>query len=169
VKGLAPSSPATTGRELERSEMTPIPFINQEQLGMLIKDPAATDRGWARRAACAGLPADAYFPDDGALPTADARAACSSCPVAHECLATALHHEARDGFRHGWWGGVGPTERDEIALQLGIATTPIEIQMRRPVDIARHLRAQNLTIPSIAAELGCTERTVYRYLAAAAA
>ena len=35
----------------------------------------------------------------------------------------------------------------------------------RPADLARLLRAQNLTIPSIAAKLGCTERTVYRYLA----
>jgi len=82
----------------------------------------------------------------------------------------ALLHEAIDGYRFGWWGGLGPSERKELwsALDLPVPQ-PAEVDLRTPAAVARHLRSQRRTVPAIAAELGCTERTVYRYLAATAA
>jgi hypothetical protein len=151
--------------------MNPIPLIDESHLVTLVNDLTTTSRRWDERAACADLPsgADADFPDDGELPPEDALARCQSCPVATQCLATALIHESRSGYRFGWWGGVGPDGREELARRLGIQTMPVELDIRGPVDLARVLRSQNLTIPSIAAKLGCTERTVYRYLANSAA
>jgi hypothetical protein len=157
--------------ELVRSDMYPIlsvPFVDESSLVAAISDSATLSRRWVERAACATeLPSgvDTYFPEEGHLPPIDALALCLSCPVAIECLATALVDESESGDRFGWWGGLGPEEREELALRLGIAALPVEVDSRRPADLARFLRSKNLTIAAIAAELGCNERTVYRYLA----
>jgi hypothetical protein len=157
--------------EFVRSEMNPIPPVDEVRLAALVNDLNTTSRRWDERAACVDLPSgpDAYFPDDGQLPSAAALAVCHSCPVVTECLAAALIHESRSGDRFGWWGGTGPDEREQLAQRHGIQTTPVELDIRSPGDLARYLRSQDLPIPSIAAKLGCTERTVYRYLAASAA
>jgi hypothetical protein len=151
--------------------MNAIPLVDESRLVALLSDTTTTSRRWAERAACADLPpgADSYFPDDGKLPPVDALARCQSCPVAAQCLATALIHESQSGYRFGWWGGVGPDGREQLAQRLGIQTIPVELDIRGPADLARYLRSQSLTVPSIAAKLGCTERTVYRYLADSAA
>lgn len=151
--------------------MNLIPLVDESRLVTLVNDPSAMSGRWDRHAACADLPraSDPYFPDDGELPPVEALARCITCPVAHECLATALVHESEEGLRFGWWGGCGPEEREHLAERIGLPTKQVEIDLRRPADLARTLRAQNRTVPSIAAELGCTERSVYRYLAAAAA
>lgn len=151
--------------------MNPIPLVDESYLVALVSDFTTASRRWDERALCADSPSsvDAYFPDDGELPPVDALALCRSCPVAAQCLATALVHESRSGCRSGWWGGVGPDGRKELARRLGIETVPVELDIHGPADLARLLRCQNLTIPSIAAKLGCTERTVYRYLANSAA
>jgi hypothetical protein len=151
--------------------MNPIPLVDEPRLVALLNDPTFTYRRWDERAACTGLPAtgDPYFPDDGEIPPVEAMAPCLACPVAHECLATALIHEAEEGLRFGWWGGCSPDERELLAEHIGLHTRRVEIDRRTPADLARILRAQNRTVPSIAAELGCTERTVYRYLAGTAA
>ncbi|MDA8038256.1 MAG: WhiB family transcriptional regulator [Actinomycetota bacterium] len=151
--------------------MTLNSLIDESRLVTLVNDPRTPVRRWHDRAACAELPLaeDAYFPEDGELPPTEALARCVTCAVAHECLATALIHESEEGLRFGWWGGCGPDEREVLAEHIGLATTQVEIDLRRPADLARILRAQNCTIASIAAELGCTERTVYRYLATTAA
>jgi hypothetical protein len=151
--------------------MNPIPLIDESLLVALVSEFTTTSHPWDERAACADLPsgADAYFLDRGERPSADALACCRACPVVTECLATALIHESQADYRFGWWGGFGPDEREQLAQRLGIQTVPVELEIRGPADLARHLRSQNLTIPSIAAKLGCTERTVYRYLANSAA
>jgi hypothetical protein len=151
--------------------MIQIPLIDESRLVTLVNDPRTTTRRWDDRAACADLPlaGDPYFPEDGELPSTEALARCMTCTVAHECLATALVHESDDGLRFGWWGGCSPDERELLAERIGLATQHIEIDLRPPADLARILRASNRTIPWIAAELGCTERTVYRYLARTAA
>ena len=76
--------------------MNPIPLVDESRLVALVSDFATTSRRWDERAACADFPSgfDAYFPDDGELPSADALSPCRSCPVATECLATALVHES---------------------------------------------------------------------------
>lgn len=151
--------------------MTLIPVVDESRLTDLVNDPRTTTQRWADRAACAdlALAGDHYFPDEGELPPAEALARCTTCLVACECLATALIHESKEGLRFGWWGGYGPEKRELLAEHIGLATTQVEIDLRGPADLARNLRAQKRTIPSIAAELGCTERTVYRYLASSAA
>jgi hypothetical protein len=135
-------------------------------------DPVTTSQAWAHRAACADWPTshNPYFPDDDQMPSTEALACCAACSVADECLATALVHEALDEFRFGWWGGVGPAERGQIWSELDVpAPQTGDVDLRNPAAIARHLRAEQRTVSAIAAELGCTERTVYRYLAASAA
>jgi hypothetical protein len=152
--------------------MTTIPFLDEPRLVALIKDPTTTAHGWADRGACTNLllTGDPYFPEDGRVPPVEALECCASCPVAQECLASALVHEAVDSYRFGWWGGLGPAERELLWSRLEMpAGAPAEIDLRDPASIARHLRAQRRSISAIAAELGCTERTIYRYLAAAAA
>lgn len=152
--------------------MTTIPSVDETYLVALIHDPITTTHAWADRAACIDLNAvgDPFFPDDDQLPPAEALACCARCPVAQQCLATALTHEAIDGYRYGWWGGLGPSEREVLwsALDLLVTKPPTEDRCT-PAAVARHLRSQRRTVPAIAAELGCTERTVYRYLAATAA
>jgi hypothetical protein len=177
----------------------PISLVDESRLVAVVSDFPTISRRWREHAACAAdLPSglDTYFPEEGHLPPVDALALCLSCPVAVECLATALVDESRSGERFGWWGGFGPEEREHLAQRLGIETapvaagietapvaagietTPVELgietvlvdpDFRGPAELARHLRSQNLTIRAIAAELGCTERTVYRYLADSAA
>jgi len=151
--------------------MNPISLVDESRLVALVSDFITTSRRWDERAACAGLPfgVDAYYPDDSELPPDDALARCRSCPIGAQCLATALIHESRSGYRFGWWGGVGPDEREELARPLGIETVTVELDIRGPAALARLLRSQDLTIPSIAAKLSCTERTVYRYLVGSAA
>jgi hypothetical protein len=151
--------------------MTQIPLIDESRLVTLINDLRSASRRWHNSSACADLPpaGDPYFPKDGELPPTEALARCITCTVADECLATALVHESEEGIRVGWWGGCSPDERQLLAERIGITTRPVEIELRRTADLARILRGQNRTIASIAAELGCTERTVYRYLASTAA
>ncbi len=152
--------------------MTTIPLVDETRFVAMILDPNTTNQRWAERAACANLSlaGDPYFPEDGQTPPTEALACCASCPVAHECLATALAHEATYGYRFGWWGGLGPAERELLAAGLALPEpAPVTIDLHSPAAIARRLRAQRRTVPAIAAELGCTERTVYRYLAASAA
>jgi hypothetical protein len=151
--------------------MYAIPAVEESRLVGLVTDATTTSRPWAQCAACGDIPSgiDAYFPEDGELPPAGALALCSSCPVATECLATALIHESRCAERDGWWGGLSPEAREDIAGRLGMQPASAEPDSQCPADIARRLRSENRTIPSIAAELGCTERTVYRYLGRTAA
>lgn len=153
--------------------MNPIPISDETRLAALVSDPTITSRRWADQAACtdswSGV--DAYFPENSEQPPADALNVCRSCPVSSECLATALVYESQVGYRFGWWGGIGPGERAQIAARLGIHTpgVPIALNDGEHADIARYLRSQDHTIVTIAAVLGCTERTVYRYLANPAA
>lgn len=151
--------------------MTLTPPVDVSRLVTLVRDSRVATNGWRNRAACADIRlGDHYFPDEGESPPVEALARCSTCPVAQECLATALAHEQKDGMRFGWWGGCSPDERQVLAERMALAPTPADVDLCRSAgDLARSMRAQNHTIASIAAEVGCTERTVYRYLASTAA
>jgi hypothetical protein len=152
--------------------MTATPFLDETRLVGLIQDKSTTAHRWAERAGCLDLPiaGDPYFPEEDEAPPMEALTCCAVCPVALECLATSLVHEAVDEYRFGWWGGFSPVQRELLWASLGISSPePAKIDLRSPAATACHLRTQRRTVPAIAAELGCTERTVYRYLAAAAA
>ena len=146
-----------------------IPAVDETYLVALIQDPTITFRAWAGQAACTDLPLspDAYFPDDDKRPCAEALACCFACPVAHHCLATALVYEGNGNDRFGWWGGYGPDEREDLRSRIEVAAPPppsLDVVVTDPGDIARYLLEQRHTVPSIAAALGCSERTIYRYL-----
>jgi hypothetical protein len=67
-------------------------------------------------AACAGLPTDEFYGDNGTpMPVKTIKKICAECPVLNECFEWGLHHE-----RHGMWGGASPDERRKIRHREGI-------------------------------------------------
>ena len=152
-------------------------LVDDVTLVDLINDPTITRQAWSDAAACADLISDLASPyvpdDDGDAPPAEALERCGRCPVALHCLAAAMVFEsgAPDELRFGWWGGLSPDERRDVAVRIDLPPVRINVDMEDlpPAERALRLRAEECSIPAIAAELGCTERTVYRYLARAAA
>lgn len=71
--------------------------------------PARRLPDWYSEAKCAGFDPDAFFPDKGDIRTASmaAKAICSSCPVATQCLKWALDNEDLNGI----WAGTTPNDR----------------------------------------------------------
>lgn len=65
---------------------------------------------WIQQAACAGLPADLFFPTTKGSRQPEIRTVCSGCPVQSDCLAWAVENH----FNDGWFGGVPPRERRKI-------------------------------------------------------
>lgn len=71
---------------------------------------------WADEAACAGHPADWWFPADHGrrrIRHGDDRQAkniCNTCAVITQCLQHALDHDESDGV----WGGLSAEERREL-------------------------------------------------------
>lgn len=133
-------------------------FAGREQeLRDLIDHPT---NGNLEHAACAGTNPDAYHPEQG-TPDQLSLYRCIGCVARLACLALALRAEDSD-VRAGWYGGIGPSERDGIA-----AILHLESQQPPPPDRAveaARLRAAGWTISKIAAELQCSRRTVQRYL-----
>lgn len=150
--------------------MSAVPLLDEDDLVTLIQKPGTAAHDWADQAACAGLSGHPYFPDEDELPPARAIQLCVSCPVSGQCLASALVYEAADGLRHGWWGGYSPSQRAALWPRLSDRAVELPVlALSDPASIARRLRADRWTVKAIAAELGCAERTVYRYLADRAA
>lgn len=145
---------------------SPYFFAGREpELRALIRQPARgpLDRQ-LRRAACRGMDPDAFHPDEG-RPDDPVLAPCTGCSARLACLALALRTEEPDS-RCGWYGGLGPEDRDDAASALGLATPEASVT-DRAVQAAR-LRASGLTVEAVATELGCSRRTVQRYLRIAA-
>ncbi len=141
-------------------------FAGREpELHALIHDPDRTSLGrQLGAAACRGMDTDAFHPDEG-RPDGLVIARCTGCQARLACLALALGAEDPDA-RQGWYGGLGPDDRDGVAAALGLEP-PEPPPPDRAVQAAR-LRAAGFTVAAIAAELGCSRRTVIRYLRAAA-
>ncbi len=170
--GNRPSSPEShrrpdIGRELEHNTVgSPYFFAGREpELRALIHQPdrKPLDRQ-LRWAACHGMDPDAFHPDEG-RPDHPVVARCTGCRARLACLALALRAEEPD-MRWGWYGGLSPDDRDGIASALGLET-PEQPIPDRPVQAAR-LKANGWTVEAIATELGCSRRTVQRYLRTAA-
>lgn len=119
-----------------------------------------------RAAACSGMDPDIFHPDDGQQPDELVIARCAGCPARLACLALALRAEEPDA-RVGWYGGLGPQDRDQIAAALDLETTEPRVP-ERAVRVAQ-LKADGWTVSQIAAVLGCSRRTVQRYLRMTAA
>jgi AraC-like DNA-binding protein len=141
-------------------------FAGREpELCELIHDPDLTslDRQ-LRAAACCGMDPDAFHPDEG-RPDDLVVARCTGCQPRLACLALALRAEDPSA-RQGWYGGLGPDDRDGVAGVLGLKT-PEPPPPDRAIQAAR-LRAAGWSVDAIATELGCSRRTAQRYLRATA-
>ena len=148
--------------------MNPIPLVDESRLVTLVNDPTTTSRRWDDRAACADLPQDRR----PLLPGRRRPAADGGAGPVHHVPGRPRVPRHRPGPRVR--GGaplrlVGWLQPRGARAPRRAHRPPHPARRDRrcagPADLARHLRRQNRTIPSIAAELGCTERTVYRYLA----
>jgi WhiB family redox-sensing transcriptional regulator len=80
---------------------------------------------WKDSALCAQADPDEWFPERTS-PTA-AIATCRRCPVATECLESAL----RDDERYGIWGGLLPHQREEIRKERGVKRGVTEAELVR--------------------------------------
>jgi AraC-like DNA-binding protein len=139
------------------------PFLagRQDELLDLI---ARIDHDALNQAACRGLDPEIYHPVVGE-PDAWAIERCETCVARLACLALALRAEPSDA-RHGWYGGLGPVERAAVAEELGTAEEE-NVPPGRASEAVR-LHQEGWTINAIASELGCSRRTVQRYLRLAA-
>ncbi len=65
---------------------------------------------WHAHAACLGSDPALFYPERGVQPeeTARAKRICAGCPVAGEC------EEAGMSEKHGIWGGLVVTDRNEL-------------------------------------------------------
>lgn len=127
----------------------------ERELLALIKNPTTRLDG----AACIGVDTDLYHPEGAALDDVSG-ARCATCPVRMGCLALALRAEDPDA-RSGWYGGLGPDDRDTLATELALVAEPGSALDRAPE--AFRLRAAGLSVREIAARLACSRRTVQRY------
>jgi AraC-like DNA-binding protein len=119
-----------------------------------------------RRAACRGMDPEAFHPNEG-RPDVLVLARCTGCPARLACLALALRAEDPD-WRSGWYGGLSPDDRDAVAHTLALRR-PEPLPESDRASRAAEFRAAGWTVEAIAAELGCSRRTVQRYLRIAAA
>ena len=67
---------------------------------------------WREQALCAQILDDTlFFPDEGGnAPAAAAKRICRACPVAAECLTSALDNNEA----YGIWGGLTSAERQQL-------------------------------------------------------
>ena len=78
--------------------------------------PTTPTPGWQDEAACAGLAPETWFPTLGHIDEYALRI-CATCPVARDCLETAMTLEdgATRNYRTGIWGGY--TVQDRVRLE----------------------------------------------------
>jgi hypothetical protein len=139
----------------------------EAELRSLIRNPSTRPiSSQLQHAACRGMDPDAYHPDEG-RPTDLALARCFACRARLACLGLALRAEDPEA-RCGWYGGLGPADRDALAASLGVDKTS-SVPVTATAARAARLHAAGWTIGSIADELRCSRRTVQRYLRKAAA
>jgi AraC-like DNA-binding protein len=130
----------------------------EQELNDLIQSPQHWD---PVPVACRDVDVNLYHPEDGERPAEDLLAACVACGDRLQCLALALRAEDAE-TRHGWYGGLGPADRDRIAamLRLSVETTPLPDRALTAIRLGR----DGWRVNDIAHVLGCSRRTVQRYL-----
>ncbi|WP_414505517.1 helix-turn-helix domain-containing protein [Streptomyces sp. NEAU-L66] len=113
------------------------------------------------RAACRDVDVNLYHPADGERLAEGPLAVCVGCAGRLECLALALRAEDPEA-RHGWYGGLCPADRDRVAAMLRLPKGAKLLSDRALTAI--RLSRDGWRIDDIAQELGCSRRTVQRYL-----
>lgn len=111
---------------------------------------------WMNEGLCAQTDPEIFFPDKGTN-YHQARQICASCPVRTQCATYAQTTERglAHSYRHGAWGGSSPRQRAH--------TDDATYKQTRDARIVR-LAAVGWDAKQIAAELNCTDRTVWRAL-----
>ena len=71
---------------------------------------APGSKGWQQVAACRGIDASVFFPEDENDDAHIAKKICGNCPVAQPCLEYAITVREKDGV----WGGATQRERRSI-------------------------------------------------------
>lgn len=146
-------------------DLTYPPVSHHRELRALVSGSDRKVIELLRGAACQGADPETFHPVEG-TPDPLTIVRCAGCAARLACLALALRAEDADA-RSGWYGGLGPADRDDLATALG----PFAAEAR-PLDKAiraARLRAAGWVVADIASELGCSRRTVQRYLRSVAA
>jgi WhiB family redox-sensing transcriptional regulator len=92
---------------------------------------------WIQRAGCRDQDTDLFYPEVGGGTVAKAKQICRGCPVREPCLEYALQQEDP----HGIWGGLSPSEREELLKLRGPIAAPT-------CDLEHLLAEPNLTKPA---------------------
>ena len=134
----------------------------------------SNQRDWRSRAACRDVDPETFFPVAESGPAyerqvAAAKAVCTGCPVRSECL-----NEALVRVPEGVAGGLTPVERRRLGRRSVRPATGGELvqDARSRAEVAAAgsvLIAAGRSTQAVAEECGVTERTVYRWRAAAVA
>ncbi|WP_412076851.1 WhiB family transcriptional regulator [Streptomyces xanthophaeus] len=130
----------------------------EQDLLALIQSPDTADFA---QAVCRDSDVDVYHPFDRQRPDDGTLIECSRCTVRLQCLALALRAEDPEA-RSGWYGGFGPEDRDTIASSL-FPSGEVQAPPER-VLMAKRLVNDGRRIDEVAELLGCSRRTVQRYL-----
>jgi AraC-like DNA-binding protein len=146
-------------------DLTYPPISHHPELRALVSGSDRKVIELLRGAACQGMDPEAFHPV-GEKPDSLTIVRCTGCMARLACLAFALRAEDADA-RSGWYGGLGPADRDDLATALGLLAG--EAQPLDNVVRAARLRAEGWVVADIATELGCSRRTVQRYLRSVAA
>lgn len=119
-----------------------------------------TSRDWMADARCAQVDPEVFFPKPGGR-YQDAQRICAACPVRQQCAeyAAELEGNLAHSHRHGTWGGAVPRARAKNAN--GDAG-----RRARRDEIVLRLASRGMHPSEIGEHAGCTERTVWRVLAA---
>lgn len=130
----------------------------EQELRELIQSSQHPD---SARVACRDMDVNLYHPADGERIDEAALAVCVGCGTRLECLAIALRAEDPEA-RHGWYGGLGPADRDRIVAMLRLPENAANLPDQALTAI--RLGRDGWRINDIAQVLGCSRRTVQRYL-----
>jgi WhiB family redox-sensing transcriptional regulator len=100
----------TLGPRHNNAEVLPQPILGPSDSYDSIARPKRP-----ANATCRGMGPDFFFPTSG-VGIARATRVCARCPVAEECLATALD----DSSLHGIWGGTSARDRQYLRSEEGL-------------------------------------------------
>lgn len=121
------------------------------------------DESWREDALCAQTDPEAFFPEKGDENTT-AKRVCGRCTVRSQCLACALDGDERFGV----WGGLTTRERNRIKKSLPVEQRPntrVDAHKQKRDEAIVAMADDQVEADTIAAEIGVTDRTVYRVLA----
>ncbi len=133
----------------------------QDDLAAIAKSLAAHGprERWWESAACRGMDTEQFFTDR--IPDA-IRDACAACPVVRDCLVEEVGMAPADV--HGYRGALDAATRRRL---IGAANGLADRQRNDRVDHAVASVAAGANVDDVAATVGVSRRTVYRWLAAA--